>query len=88
MSKRTDLTQAIVLCNTRIINTNLLIPEEASIRRGTRLDKTADRPGASSNYSTPSSYSKTSLSSASPLEWSTSLHLGGVCERGEGGPLL
>ena len=44
-----------VLCKTRIINTNLLILEEASIRRGTRPEKTADRPGASPNYS---SYSK------------------------------
>ena len=51
MSKRIDLTQTKVLCRTRITNTNLLIPEEASIRRGTSLEKTADRPGASPNYS-------------------------------------
>ena len=58
MSKRADLTQEKVLRNTGIINTNLLIPEEASIRRGTGPKKTADRPGASPNYSSPSSYSK------------------------------
>ena len=58
MSKRADLTQEKVLRNTGIINTNLLIPEEASIRRGTSLEKTADRPGTSPNYSSPSSYSK------------------------------
>ena len=58
MSKRADLTQEKVLRNTGIINTNLLIPEEASIRRGTRPEKTADKSGTSPNYSSLSSYSK------------------------------
>jgi len=58
ITKGTDLTHMEVLCKTGITNTNLLKPEEASIRRGTSLEKTADRPGASLNYSSPSSYSK------------------------------
>ena len=58
MSKRTDLTHTKVLCKTGIMNTNLLKPEEASNRRGTSLENTADKPSTSQNYSSPSSYSK------------------------------
>ena len=57
VSKRTDLTHMKVLCKIGIKNSNLLISEEAGILRGTRSEKTADRPGASPNYSSLS-YSK------------------------------
>ena len=58
VKKCQHLTQAKVLCHTAFINTNLLILEKVSIRRGTRPEKTADRPGTSPNYSSLSSYSK------------------------------
>ena len=76
VKKCQHLTQAKVLCHTAFINTNLLILEKVSIRRGTRPKKTANKPGASQTTPHPPPTLSTSLGRASPLEWSTTSSLG------------
>ena len=55
-SKRTDLTQRLVLCkNKKSQILTYFTPKEASIYRGTILEKNTNRLGASPNYSSLSS---------------------------------